>query len=103
MAIESFPPGLVLIVGALLIPLLPKRLQSVGAVVLPAVGFAHLLALDVGISHQLRVFDYQLTVVRIDRLSLVFGYIFHIAAFLAAVYALHVRDTVQHLAAMVYV
>ena len=32
-----------------------------------------------------------------------FGYIFHLAAFLAAVYALHVRDTVQHVAAMTYV
>ena len=41
--------------------------------------------------------------VRVDRLSLVFGYIFHIAAFIAALYALHVRDTTQHVAAMLYV
>ncbi len=51
----------------------------------------------------MRLFDYELTVVRVDRLSLVFGYIFHLAAFLAAIYALHVKDTVQHVAAMIYV
>jgi multicomponent Na+:H+ antiporter subunit D len=39
----------------------------------------------------------------VDRLSLIFGYIFHLAAFLTAVYALHVRDTVQHVSAMIYV
>ncbi len=101
--IEALPPGLVLILGALLIPLLPKRWQPGVTLVLPVLGFAQLLLLEPGVSHQLRLFDYELTVVRIDRLSLVFGYIFHLAAFLAAIYALHVKDTVQQVAAMIYV
>jgi len=101
--IEALPPGLILILGALLIPLLPRRWQPGLAVVLPILGFAQLLMLEPGVSHQLRIFDYELTVVRVDRLSLVFGYIFHLAAFLSAIYALHVRDTVQHVAAMMYV
>ena len=101
--IEALPPGLILILGALLIPLLQKRLQPFLALALPLLGFAQLLMLEPGVSHQLQLFDYQLIVVRVDRLSLIFGYIFHLAAFLAAVYALHVRDTVQHVAAMIYV
>ena len=101
--IESLPPGLILIVGAILISLLPRRWQPGFAVVLPVVSFMQLLTLEPGLSHQLRLFDYELTVVRIDRLSLVFGYIFHLAAFLAAIYALHVKDTVQQVAAMIYV
>ncbi len=101
--IESLPPGLILIVGAILISLLPRRWQPGFAVVLPVVSFLQLLTLEPGLSHQLRLFDYELTVVRIDRLSLVFGYIFHLAAFLAAIYALHVKDTVQQVAAMIYV
>jgi len=101
--IEAFPPGLVLILGALLIPLLPKRLQPVMAIVLPAIGFAQTILLEPGVSHQIRLFDYELAVVRVDRLSLVFGYIFHLAAFLTAIYSFHVRDTVQHVAAMIYV
>jgi multicomponent Na+:H+ antiporter subunit D len=101
--IEALPPGLVLILGALAIPLLPKRAQPFAAVLLPALGLVQLLLLAPGESHQLRLFDLELTVVRVDRLSLVFGYIFCLAAFLAAVYALHVKDTLQHVAAMVYV
>jgi len=101
--IEALPPGLILILGALAIPLLPKRAQPFAAVVLPALGFFQLLLLAPGESHQLHLFDLELTVVRVDRLSLVFGYIFCLAAFLAAVYALHVKDTLQHVAAMVYV
>jgi multicomponent Na+:H+ antiporter subunit D len=101
--IEAFPPGLVLILGSLLIPLVHKRLQPFVAVLLPVLGFAQLLMLEPGVSHQITIFNYDLTVVRIDRLSLVFGYIFHLAAFLSAIYALHVKDTVQHVAAMIYV
>ena len=51
---------------------------------------------------QLSVFDYSLTPVRVDRLSLVFGYIFHIAAFLGMIFALRVKDTGQHVAAFAY-
>ncbi len=101
--IEAFPPGLVLILGSLLIPLVQKRLQPFVAVLLPVLGFAQLLMLEPGVSHQITIFNYDLTMVRIDRLSLVFGYIFHLAAFLSAIYALHVKDTVQHVAAMIYV
>jgi len=101
--IEALPPGLILILGALLIPLLPKRIQPTLTLILPALGLAQLLALEPGVSHQIRLFDYQLTVVRIDPLSLIFGYIFHLAAFLTAIYSLHVRDTVQHVAGMIYV
>ena len=101
--IDALPPGVILILGALLIPLLHKRLQPAVAVALPLLGFAQVLMLEPGVSHQLRLFDYELTMVRVDRLSLVFGYIFCLAAFLSAVYALHVKDTVQHVAAMIYV
>ena len=101
--IEGLPPGFILILGALLIPLLQKRFQPIVTLALPVLGLAQLLMLEPGVSHQLRLFNYDLVLVRVDRLSLVFGYIFHLAAFLAAVYALHVRDTVQHVAAMIYV
>jgi len=101
--IDALPPGLILILGALLIPLLRGRAQAVVAVILPALGFLQLLGLEPGTSFHLQIFDYQLTLVRVDRLSLVFGYIFCISAFLGAVYALHVRDGVQHVAAMIYV
>ena len=49
------------------------------------------------------VFDQTLTVVRIDKLSFVFGVIFHIAAILSVLYAVHVKEAAEHVAGMVYV
>ncbi|MDH5786644.1 MAG: Na(+)/H(+) antiporter subunit D, partial [Chromatiales bacterium] len=39
---------------------------------------------------------------RVDKLSLMFGYVFHIAALIGIVYSLHVRDTLQQVSAMLY-
>ena len=46
--------------------------------------------------------DYALEPVKIDKLSLMFGYLFHLAALIAIIYALHVKDTVQHVAGLAY-
>jgi multicomponent Na+:H+ antiporter subunit D len=101
--IDSLPPGLILIVGALVLPFLRGRVQAMAAVVLPGLGLAHLLTLEMGVWGHFDLFGYHLTLVRVDHLSFVFGLIFHIGALLTAIYSLHVRDTVQHVAAMVYV
>ena len=109
--IASLPPGWVLIFGALLVPLLPKRLRAPYMLALPVLGFAQLLALSRAHTAQLTggvillrasIFDYPLELVRVDRLSLVFGYIFYVAVFLGVVYALQVKDKGQHVAAMMY-
>ena len=91
-----------MIVGAFLLPLLRGRVQSLYLVALPVASFLHLLSLQHGTYGHLAIFDYTLTVVRVDKLSLVFGYIFHIMAILGAVYAFHLRDSVQHLSGTVY-
>lgn len=39
---------------------------------------------------------------RVDALSLIFGYIFHIGAFIAVLYSLHLKDTLQHVAGLLY-
>ncbi|WP_455199875.1 Na(+)/H(+) antiporter subunit D [Kaarinaea lacus] len=54
------------------------------------------------LSYQMTVFDYQLEFMRVDKLSLLFGYLFHIASFIAVIYALHVRDTTQQVAGLLY-
>jgi len=101
--IEFLPPGAILILGGLLVPLLPGRARPWAGVVLPVLGFMHLLALDKGFVQTLVVFGYELTPVRVDGLSLVFGYVFFIAAILGGIYGLQVRDGVQLVAALTYV
>jgi len=100
--IGSIPPGLLLILGALLAPLLPGRIRQVYLLALPMIGLLGLIGLEHGVYGSFRIFDYELLPVRVDKLSLLFGYIFHIAAILTAVYALHVDDRVQQVTGMMY-
>ena len=100
--IDQFPPALIFIVGSLLIPFLRGRLQSAYMLLLPVAGFVHMLGLAPGEYCQIGIFGYTLNLVRIDKLSLVFGYIFHIAAFLGVIYALHLKDNTQHVAGLFY-
>ena len=100
---SNLPPGMVLIIGALLLSLLRGRVQQVALLVLPILSALHLLYLPHDVSMSREAFGLQLTLVHIDRLSLLWGYIFHIAAFVSALYALHVKDTLQHVSALLYV
>ena len=100
--IGSLPPGSVLILGALLVPLLRAGWRQAFMLLLPLISMAHLLSFPAGYELSLALFGYELTPIRVDRLSLVWGYIFHIAAFLSVLYALHVRDRVQDVAGLMY-
>ena len=95
-------PGLILIAGALLVPLLRGRVRCVFMLALPIAALWQLLSLPMGEHGQIQIFDLMLTTLRIDRLSLLFGYVFLIAAALSIVYAFHVRDTLQHVAGLIY-
>ena len=100
--IASLPPGLLLIVAALAVPFLPDALRRAWTVVVPAAGLWALIVLEPGTYLAFTWFGAEFVPVRVDKLSLIFGYIFHIAAIISAIYALHVRDTVQHVAGMMY-
>jgi len=100
--IGEFSPGLILIIGALLLPMLRQSLRGPYSLLLPVVAFAYLLTLPHGALGQWQLFDLPLVTLRVDRLSLLFGYIFLLAALLGAIYALHERDVVQQVAAPIY-
>jgi multicomponent Na+:H+ antiporter subunit D len=100
--IAEFSPGLILIVGGLVAPLFPARLRPFLMVVLPLVAFAYLLTLPHGEFGQLQMMGLSLVTLRVDKLSLLFGYVFLLAAFLGGISALHVRDTIQHVSGLVY-
>jgi len=100
---HSLPPGTVILVGALLAPLVPQRVRQGWLLALPVASFLLFIGLPAGHSVSFHFLGYDLNPVHVDRLSRVWGIIFHIAALLAAVYALHVRDTVQQVTASLYV
>jgi len=101
----SLPPASIMIVGALLVPLLRGRVQTVYILALPLLSALQLIAffgMPEGAHQQVELLGYTLTLARIDKLSLVFALIFHIVAFLSVVYASHVKDSGQHVAGIAY-
>lgn len=98
----EFPPGLLLILGAIIVPLLPQVVRNAYMLALPIVGFWGLLMIPEGVHFAFGIFGYTLTPVRVDGLSLVFGYIFHIAAAISIIFAFHIKDPVQQMAGLVY-
>jgi len=106
--IEWLHPGLIFLLGALLIPVLKGRWRQVYLLLLPAVAFIDLILISKGVFGngpfwQLSFMGYDLTLGRVDRLSMVFAYVFVIASFCMTVYALHVKEMGQHIAAFFYV
>jgi multicomponent Na+:H+ antiporter subunit D len=98
----EFSPGLILILGSVLVPLLRGHARSIYLLALPLAGLAYLVWLPYGDYGQVAFLGHELTTVRADRLSLLFGYIFMIAAWLMVIYALHVKEAAQQVAALVY-
>ena len=98
----SLHPALILVAGALVLPLLRGRWRGAAMVVLPLAGFLNLLGLEAGAELRLTLAGLELHVLRVDRLSLVFGYLFHLAALVGAVYALHLKDSLQPTTGLIY-
>ncbi|MFB0952134.1 MAG: hypothetical protein QMB02_05115, partial [Rhodospirillales bacterium] len=92
---SSFNPGLILIIGALPVALLPHALRRVYLLVLPLIGFFAVHNLSPGTVVTYETLGLTLELLRVDRLAMVWGYIFNIAAFLAMLFAFHERDTMQ--------
>ena len=70
------PPGLLLIAGAFVVPLLPGAWRKTYMTLLPLAGLWALAGAQPGTFYSFNFFAYELSPVRIDGLSLIFGYIF---------------------------
>ena len=75
-------PSAILIIGALFVPFIKGRLKSAYMLLLPCFVFITLLNMPEGKYWIVKVLDYSLVFGRVDRLSMVFGYIFTIISFI---------------------
>ena len=101
--IAEFPPGLLLILGAVAVPFLKGNLRPAYMLALPLLGLWQLTALELGTFGATSLFGFAQTHVRVDKLSLIFGYIFYISAALGVVFAWRRDDRLEQSFAIVYV
>jgi multicomponent Na+:H+ antiporter subunit D len=99
---EWVHPALVLIAGAWLLPLLGHRPRRVAMVLLPAFALVDCILMEPGTYGAVSFLGQELVFGRVDRLSLVFSYVFALLTLIGMVYSLHVDDTAQHVAALTY-
>jgi len=101
-ALTALPPFLVFYAAALLAGFTRGTLRSLILLAAPLLGGLCVYGLDSGALLQFGFLDYTLVPLRVDALSRVFGYLFLTASFIAVIYSLHVKDTLQHVAALAY-
>ncbi|MFC1660424.1 Na(+)/H(+) antiporter subunit D [Gemmatimonadota bacterium] len=106
MSLTELPPFVLFFGAALLVPLLQGRLRAALLLLVPVLGGLSLLGQEAGSYGQIKVMEYTLTLFRVDRLSLLFGYLFSLASFIAILFSLHLKReedaTLQHTAGLLY-
>ena len=100
--IDGLNPAFILLGAALVLPALPLAGRRLVMLAAPLLGMLQLWGLPTGEQGLIAAYGLNFVTLRVDALSFVFGVVFHLAALLGAIYALHVRDTMQHVAALVY-
>jgi multicomponent Na+:H+ antiporter subunit D len=99
---SSVAPFLVFFIGAAVVAATRGPVRSALLLAIPLVGTLNLFAMTEGAPQSFSLLDFTLTPVRLDSLSLLFGYLFHLAAFLGIIFSLHLRDTTQHVTGVLY-
>lgn len=113
---EWIHPGIVIGLGGLLVPFIKWRsVKLTYFLLLPIAGLAILVLTSLGAfgpippwpgslsKFPVPFLNYTLEVARINKLSLLFGYVFVIAAFCMNIYALRAKNDWEHAVAMIYV
>jgi len=100
--IEFIPPAFIFILGGLLVPLLCGRVKSVYMLLLPIASFFFLLSTQPGTAWEVNFLGFDLVPFKVDRLSLVFGYIFHLISLIGIIYTLSIRSDLEYTAGLVY-
>jgi multicomponent Na+:H+ antiporter subunit D len=103
MWMNDIPAFVPFFIAALLATITRGWLRNLIMLATPVLGGMHLwLDVSPGFVTTVPMLEYELILMRADRLSLLFGYLFHITAFFTAIFALHVRDTTQNVSGLIY-
>ena len=101
--IELIPTSFIFFLMAGLLVLFPHGVVR-GALLLitPLLAVFHIWYIGFGSFWPYEFFGFDLELMRVDRLSRIFVLVFCLASFLGNMFAWHVRDTTQQVAALLY-
>ena len=102
----SLPPAAIFFLGAILVAVSRGKIRSGLMLLVPVLGALNLRALDPDATLTLNVLGYDLIPFQVTGLSMLFGYLFHLAAFLGNLFSIHLKDRehagLQHTSALLY-
>jgi multicomponent Na+:H+ antiporter subunit D len=96
-------PALFFFIGALLLPLFRGKARKIFLLLIPALSIIDVALMVEGVYGGYHFLNADLVFGRVDKLSLVFAWVFTIMAFLGALYGLHVEEDGHHMAGSFYV
>ena len=103
MPIEAtFPPALIMLAGAILLPMLPRNCRSFFSLFVPLVALGFVWLAPSGTHLTLKLMDYHLVVYKVDKLSRVFGMIFALITVIGCLFAFHVKEAAKQTSALLY-
>ncbi len=102
--IDVFPPAFFFLIAAGIVAFLPQGIfRSALLLLTPIVAGLYIYDLPHGVGGEVELAGLTLEMMRVDKLSVIFGLVFCLASFLGNLYALHVKDSIQQIAALAYV
>ncbi len=100
---SELPPFVLYFIAALLVAVTRGTVRQVILLATPLIAGLHLwFNIDAGVIVTHSIMSYELTAMRADKLGLLFAYLFCIASFIASIFSLHLKDTKQHVAGVMY-
>ncbi len=100
---SELPPFILYFIAALLVVGTQGLTRKIIMLATPIVTALYIWQnIEIGLVVNHSILNLELTLLRVDKLSLLFAFLFCIASFIGTIFALHVNDTKQHVAGIVY-
>ncbi|RAP27346.1 Na(+)/H(+) antiporter subunit D [Candidatus Marinamargulisbacteria bacterium SCGC AG-333-B06] len=96
-------PAFLFFAGAIILPFLKGHLKNLVAIAIPAISFFLIHSLTPGTIETLQFLHYDLSILRVDKLSKAFGYIFTLSSFAAFIYGYYQKKSLEFVSTLVYV
>ena len=100
---SELPPFVLYFISAFLVIASRGTIRKIILLATPIIAALHIwLNIDSGLLSTYSLLSLELTYMRTDKLSMLFAYLFCLASFISTIFALHIKDTKQEVAGLVY-